>query len=410
MEKKSLRPFGEWDIRLKLKKEQEVNPTKIILTSKEKSELIFEAIFTMLLLLLINCSVLIILGQIIQRSPALENMIFGIKVVFWDTFQKQAVYSWQSIFIIICLLVDIGITYWRIKRRYKQYQLQHILSELHYIANGHYDHLVHFELNGDLGSIVDSINGLVRSTKEAIEEERRMKDSKEELITNISHDIRTPLTSIIGYLQLIENQDHLSEEDLKKYVHIAYSKAEQMKVMVDDLFEYATMQQNPNSQLHLTVFDLSQLMNQIAVDFQLQTENDKLQLTTISEPEAICIEADPDKIVRIFSNLLSNAFKYGEGATKIEMLAQKEQDQVRIVVRNNGRKIPKHALSRLFDRFYRVDSSRTSQIKGTGLGLAIVESIVQLHHGTIEVTSNDDWTSFIITLPLQQKETSERGF
>lgn len=383
-------------------KKQDVK--RIILTSKEKGELFMEGCLTFILLLLLDVAVLVILKQFIYQHPPLEGMIFGIKTVVWQTYNYDFFYSWRGVFVIVLCLIDIIVLCWRLRRRYKQFQLQHIISELHYIANGHYDHLVHFELSGDLGSVVNSINGLVSSTRDAIEEERKIKQSKEELITNVSHDIRTPLTSIIGYLQLIETQPQLDQKEVQQYVHIAYSKAKQMKVMVDDLFEYSTMKHQPDSQLHVTKFDLNQLVEQFDVDFALQMEDSNIVLTTDIEPIPFYLEADADKIVRIFANLISNALKYGKGATEIQIIARQEKNRAKIVVRNNGESIPKKALNRLFDRFYRLDSSRNQTIEGTGLGLAIVEGIVDLHHGNIHAESNEEWTSFIINLPLYQIE------
>lgn len=374
---------------------------RIILTRKEKGELFMEGCLTAVLLLMLDVAVLVILQQFVHHNPSLENMIYGIKTVVWFTYNFSFAYSWRGILLFILGIIDIIVLCWRLRRRYKQFQLQHIISELHYIANGHYNHLVHFELSGDLGSIVNSINGLVTSTREAIEEERRIKQSKEELITNVSHDIRTPLTSIIGYLQLIETQNPLNDEEVKQYVHIAYSKAQQMKSMVDDVFEYSTMT-SQNNQLHLTKFDLNQLVEQFEVDFALQVKDVKLSINITPQP--FYLEADADKIVRIFSNLISNALKYGKDATEIQIIARKVENHAKIVVRNNGASIPKEALGKLFDRFYRMDSSRNQAIKGTGLGLAIVESIVTLHHGHIHAESNQSWTSFIIDLPLAQSQ------
>lgn len=374
----------------------------IILTSKEKSELWIETILTFFILSLLNIAILVILKHMVMTNPTMENLIFGIKNVFWNNFNFTIVYSWRNIFIIILICFDVVVTYWHIKRRYKQMQLQHIIAELHYIASGHYDHLVHFQLNGDLGSIVDSINGLVTSTREAIQDERRIKQSKDELITNISHDIRTPLTSIIGYLQLIINQPTASRDDIIHYADIAYNKSKQLKRMVDQLFEYSTMQQQTMDTLSYSRFDLNQLLEQLSIDFYLQTEEKHVKITTDVQPAPFMIEADSEKIVRVFSNLITNALKYGKTATEIQLIARQKDDRAHIIVRNNGNPIPKDVLPKLFDRFYREDPSRNQKIEGTGLGLSIVDSIISTHGGQIYADSDSKWTSFIIQLPLKQ--------
>lgn len=374
---------------------------KIILTWQEKSELITEAIVTIILLLLLNIAILVILKQMVKTNDMLYNIVFGIKKVFWDNLRISFFLSWKYLFMIILLIFDFAITIWRIRRRYKQFQLWHIISELHYIASGHYDHIVQFQLKGDLKEIIDSINELVYSTNQAIEEEQLIKQSKDELITNVSHDIRTPLTSIIGYLQLIEVKKYENLDEIHEYAHIAYKKAKEMKTMIDDLFEYSVLDQ-PTTELNISTFDLNELIQQVYVDFLFQIEELNINFTTNITPIPFIMEGDADKIMRIFSNLISNALKYGKNADKIEINAKKNDNNIEIIVRNNGEPIPKESLDKIFDRFYRVDASRNQKVKGTGLGLAIVESIVKLHNGEISVSSNSEWTAFKIKLPLTQ--------
>ena len=378
---------------------------RIILTFQEKSELFTEGIITIILLSLLGIALLVILKQMIKNNLYINDLIFEVKQVLWNKFHISLLLSWKYIVITVFLLLSFFVTTWRIARRYKQFQLWHIMSELHYIAAGHYDHQVEFQLNGDLKSIIDSINELVASTKHAIEEEQLIKQSKDDLITNVSHDIRTPLTSIIGYLQLIENNQYQSEQELKEYVSIAYHKAKEMKIMVDDLFEYSVLD-HPTTDLNLSRFDLSELIQQISVSYLHDFERKNIQLLTNVTPQHLWITADADKIVRVFNNLLSNALKYGEDATIIEINAKIQEQEVLIVVRNNGEAISDEVIDKIFERFYRGDTSRNQKIQGTGLGLAIVQSIIELHNGTIKVQSNEKWTTFSIQLPIKQEGKS----
>lgn len=196
------------------------------LTGKEKSELIFEGFITAGLIYLLYLAVLIIFDQLIVVSPDVRDSIWIFKTSV--TIGNTQILSYKIIFIAFLVITGIITIFWRLKRRYKQMQLRHVISELHYIAEGHYDHRIPFELPGDMNKVVDSINVLVDSTVTAMEEERKIEQSKDELITNVSHDIRTPLTSIIGYLGLIEDQQYQSQEELLKYTHTAYIKAKQM--------------------------------------------------------------------------------------------------------------------------------------------------------------------------------------
>ncbi|HPI99774.1 MAG TPA: HAMP domain-containing sensor histidine kinase [Enterococcus sp.] len=379
---------------------------RVTLTSKEISELFAESIITIILLIIVNIAILLILSSIINNTPALNEAIFESRNSFVENLDTEIFLSGKNILVPVFLVLDIAFLYWRLIRRYRQMQLRHIISELHYIAEGNYDHRIPFELRGDLNRVVSSINGLVDSTVAAIEEERKIEKSKDELITNVSHDIRTPLTSIIGYLGLIEDRQYHSEEDLLKYTHTAYVKAKQMKSLVDDLFEYTKVRQ-PSMPVNLIKFDMVQLVEQLAADFELEASKKGIDVQTVARPTQIIMDGDTEKLVRVFNNLLTNALKYGKGATKIVMEVEKVGTEVVITVKNNGKMIPKRALDSLFDRFYRVEESRSQETGGTGLGLAIAQSIVALHGGYIYAKSSHTWTSFIIHLPLHRNKVPQ---
>lgn len=377
---------------------------RITLTSKEISELIAEGIITVIILLLLNVAVMVLLSQVVDNSPNLREAIYGTKNIFADQLKMDIFWSGRNFLIPFFAIIDLVVLCWRLLRRYNQMQLRHIIGELHYIANGNYDYRIPFELRGDLSRVVSSINGLVDSTVAAIEDERRIEKSKDELITNVSHDIRTPLTSIIGYLGLIEDGQYHSQEDLLKYTHIAYTKAKQMKSLVEDLFEYTKVRQ-PAVPVNMSSFDMVQLLEQLAVDFELEAQKKNIEITVVSDFDHLMMDGDTEKLVRVFNNLISNGLKYGKGASQIVIEVAQENTEAVITVKNNGTPIPTESLDQLFDRFYRVDESRSQEINGTGLGLAITQNIVKLHGGYIYATSNEEWTSFIIHLPLKSNPT-----
>lgn len=381
---------------------------RVTLTSKEISELIAEGIITVILLLLLNVAIMVLLSQLINHSPDLQEAIYSSRNIFADRLDTDIFFSGRNFTFPFFLIIDGLILYWRLIRRYRQMQLRHVISELHFIANGNYDHRIPFELRGDLSKVVDSINGLVDSTVAAIEDERRIEKSKDELITNVSHDIRTPLTSIIGYLGLIEDGQYRSQDDLLKYTHIAYTKAKQMKSLVEDLFEYTKVRQ-PSVPVNITNFDMTQLLEQLAADFELEATRKDIAIHVVSNEEHLFMDGDTEKLVRVFNNLLTNAFKYGKDAKNIVIELEKIGTEAVITVKNDGAPIPRHALDQLFDRFYRVEESRNQETGGTGLGLAISQSIVALHGGYIFAKSNRDWTSFIIHLPLKRNLKGSTG-
>jgi signal transduction histidine kinase len=381
------------------------------LTAREKSELFGEGVVTVILLLLLNLSVYVLLDQMIESNPALANGIFQIKMSLSFGPNNIRFWSWGWLFICVMAIVDIFVVYWRLIRRYRQMQLQHIINELHYIADGHLNHRIPFQLSGNMQKVTTSINALVDSALNSMEEERQIERSKDELITNVSHDIRTPLTSIIGYLGLIEDKQYHSQAELLKYTHTAYEKARQMKILADDLFEYTKVRQ-PTTPLNLSLIDLKQLLDQLSVMFELESKKKQLVISTEFSKEDLKMEADSQKLVRVFNNLITNAFKYGHGATKLVLKARKlDNKKIEIIVANNGEAIPQVALKKLFDRFYRVERSRSKETGGSGLGLAIAQSIVELHHGKIRAESDEHWTQFIIDLPIKQpaKEVQKVG-
>lgn len=377
------------------------------LTGREKSSLIFEGFITVILLILINIALIVLIQNVIQTNPGVSSGIYIIKKSLkLGPFQTQ-IWSYERVVIAILVVIDIIVVWWRLLRRYHQYQMNHIIEELHYIAQGHLDHRIPFRLKGRTQHVVTSVNALVDSAVQSMNDERQIEKSKDELITNVSHDLRTPLTSIIGYLRLIEDKQYHSEEDILKYSHIAYEKAKQMKNLVEDLFEYTKVQQH-GAPVNIMQVNLGQLLEQVSASFELEGQNRGIEITSKTTPSPLIIDADPEKLGRVFSNLVANGLKYGRGASYISLNAKEHGDKVTVTVANDGEQIPEESLSHLFERFYRVEASRSKATGGTGLGLAIVKSVVDLHHGTVTVKSNINQTAFIVTLPTKQTGSSKK--
>lgn len=375
---------------------------KFSLTAREKSELFGEGIVTIIILLLLNMSIFMIINQEISTNPGLQNGIFQIKTSLLLGPTDLQVWSWGGLFTFLMLITDVWIVYWRLMRRYRQMQLRHVIAELHYIASGHFEHRIPFKLTGQMQRVVESVNSLVDSTISAMEEERRIERSKDELITNVSHDIRTPLTSIIGYLGLIENKRYTSEDELLQYTHTAFLKANQMKSLVDDLFEYTKVRQEGVT-LQVRQLDLGAMLEQIAASYELEANKKGMQIKVEITDAPLVMEADADKLARVFNNLVSNALKYGAGGKHIYLKAKRvTSKELKVVIANDGEQIPEKSLNQIFDRFYRAESSRSRETGGSGLGLAIAQGIVELHNGYIYVTSDQKLTQFVMHFPVTQ--------
>lgn len=365
------------------------------ITGREISELFFEGVITLFIVFVLYLGALVILNQILDSTSYTGETVRQT----WHL-ESEAIQMYRNIFTISTIVFAIFFTYWRLIRRFRQMQLNHVLDELHLIAQGEYERRIPFQLAGDMGQVVASINRLVDSTVSAMEDERMIEKSKDELITNVSHDIRTPLTSIIGYLGLIVNGKPKSAEETKRYAEIAYHKAQQMKALVDDLFEYTTTSPN-GAPLRLSDIPIQSFLEQIAADFELEAQKRQMTVEVVPTKHSIVLELDAEKMVRVINNLLSNAIKYGKEGTPITLEASEKDGIVRIAVHNHGEDIPQEVLDHLFSRFYRAESSRSKETGGTGLGLAIAENIVRNHGGIIFAESNHQITSFYVCLPSE---------
>ncbi|BDR57799.1 sensor histidine kinase [Xylocopilactobacillus apicola] len=378
------------------------NNKKIKLSRREVFELIAEGFITIGIMVLVSFALIIITiqfggdGPFVQRSGSIFYR--GMPVPsFGNDF-----WSFETFLYLFFGLFDISVVVWRLLRRYHLMEMRHVIAAMQEIADGHLEKRIDYQVNRELQGVVDSINALVDSAVHSMKEERRIEQSKDELITNVSHDLRTPLTSIIGYLNLIEDDQTLDLATIRKYVHIAFAKAGQMKYLTDDLFAYTKLNSQKVS-YNYTVFNMNELIEQLSADFELEAEKSGLRIDSVVPANPITVELDSEKLGRALSNLVSNALKYAKKGTFIRIVLSDLGDQIAIRVENDGPKIPTTSLNKIFERFYRVDAARSGS-SGSGLGLAIVQNIVEGLGGTVKVTSNRELTSFIIELPKNGRD------
>lgn len=231
-----------------------------------------------------------------------------------------------------------------------------------------------------------------RKAETALAEQR-----KNELVMYLAHDIRTPLTSVIGYLNLMEEVPDMPAEQRAKNLRITLEKACRLEKMINEFFEITRYN---SQQIHLSkepidlCFMLVQLSDELSPLFSRHGNS-----VTLDVDESLTVRADPDKLARAFGNILKNAAAYSYPDTEIRIFAEQCADTVHIYFQNSGPAIPAEKLSALFDKFYRLDKARASDTGGTGLGLAIAKEILLLHGGTIRAVSEDDRITFIVGLP-----------
>ena len=309
---------------------------------------------------------------------------------------------------VVFLCIGIGIiaftiTFILLDRRRNLY-IEEIYNSIDRISKGDFNTKINIESTDDLSVIALNINRMQDRIIELMDNERENEKSKNELITNIAHDLRTPLTSIIGYLELLVNNKDVDEETKNKYLVIAYEKSKKLEELIEDLFSLTKMNYGKLS-LKPERFDLVKLIEQLLTELYPLFERNSLSYEFKTNTKSLLINADPKLLARLFENLINNAIKYGKEGKEIIVKLKYDPDikGVYISVVNYGKVIPKNALNKIFDKFYRVDNSRTRQTGGTGLGLAIAKSIVELHSGVINVKSDLKGTEFEVFLNVDNE-------
>ena len=247
------------------------------------------------------------------------------------------------------------------------------------------------ELEGELNQIKMTALNNQRAAREA---EQR----KNDLVTYLAHDLKTPITSVIGYLTLLHDEQQISEEIRQRYLSIALDKSERLDDLINEFFEITRFNLSHIS-LEKKQINLSLMLDQLLYEFQPMLKEKRLECQ-LNVADGIMMRCDPDKLQRVFDNLLRNAVNYSFENSSIRITAKTGINNVLLTFENDGDTISKEKLSRIFEQFYRLDTSRSSGSGGAGLGLAIAKEIVELHGGTIRAFSENDIIRFDVSLPL----------
>lgn len=274
------------------------------------------------------------------------------------------------------------------------------------IADGKSDEKIIIERQDEVGEIAGRINEMTEQINQLITSERDALQSNKDLIACVAHDLRTPITSVKGYLELALDTKHYDLEQRQKYVRIAQTKANRLEYLIHDLFNYTKLTSGEIT-LHRSKIDLVQLVEQMVEEFYPLFQEEELECTTKYNISYLEMNMDGELIARAVQNLLSNAIKYGKDGKHVYVELECLEQEVQIRVTNYGLVIPEESIKHLFDKFYRVERSRNVKTGGTGLGLNIAQEIVHLHGGRIQVTSGASGTCFTIALPLHKEEEEE---
>ena len=251
----------------------------------------------------------------------------------------------------------------------------------------------------ELGVLAENINIMSERLQHSLLEERKAVQGKNELITGVSHDLRTPLTSILGYLEYIEQDRCREETEIRYYVGIAFKKALVLRKLIDDLFEY-TRVNSGGPPLVLNRLDLKSFIRQIADEAVPELARAGMTYDLVDHTDSLWIQGAPYELLRAYENLITNAIRYGREGKKLEIVLACEGEEAVVTISNFGAMIAESDLPHIFERFYRAERSRSTHTGGSGLGLAIAKGIMERHHGQITARSDRYRTDFITRFPL----------
>ena len=305
----------------------------------------------------------------------------------------RTVRSHKALYIALCLLVVMLVAFYLALGSFTR-RLNQIGAGLHQVAE---ESSVPVKLPRELAPLQAELSALQTTLQLRERQAKEAEARKNDLLVFLAHDLKTPLTSVIGYLTLLRDDPVLSAEQRAKYTGIALDKALRLEDLMLEFFEITreNLHQAPAQPAEI---QLSMLLEQLADEFMPQFQEKSLRCSTAIAPHLLVI-GDADKLARVFDNVLRNAVSYSVAGGTVEIEAFSEPQEAVIAIRNEGLAIPEQELAQIFQKFYRLDSARSSRTGGAGLGLAIAKEIVEAHGGTIHAESNGHKTSFVIRLP-----------
>jgi len=307
--------------------------------------------------------------------------------------------SFDVVVIIIYVVFGIGIfavTFLLLQEKSMRY-IGRISDAMQRISEGDLNITLDLEGDDEFSVMAASLNEMVGDLRDLMDKEREAERTKNELITNIAHDLRTPLTSTIGYLELLSKDGVIDQELQKKYIGIAYVKTKRLEKLIEDLFGFTKLNYGKIS-MNVSKVDVIKLLSQLLEEFYPSFMDKNLSYELQSNVPVQIVSADANLLARLFDNLINNAIKYGADGKRILVKVHGSEELVSIQVVNYGYVIPEEELPLIFNKFYRVEQSRSTNTGGTGLGLAISKSIVDMHGGTIHVSSDLSGTVFTVKL------------
>ncbi|KWX70923.1 histidine kinase [Paenibacillus riograndensis] len=324
------------------------------------------------------------------------SIVFGIGVS--AVVPRTTIYFLDLVIVILSFAIPSFCVFFLLTRNIIRYVFK-LTAGLGIIAQGNLNYRIMELRKDELGGIASNINSMAEKLETQINRERQLEQAKLELITGVSHDLRTPLTSIIGYLDLLKDKAYLDQEEHDRFIGNTYNKALQIKLLIDDLFEYTRLTTH-ELQLQTTTVDLGEMLRQLLVEMEPIAKENQVHLEANLPTTPLLTEIDPDMIKRAIDNLLINALKFSLKPGVIQVSLRLQKDTARICVENDGDPITEEQQRQLFERFYKAGHSQSLDHipAGAGLGLSIARSIANLHHGELECEHSGGHFTFQLSL------------
>ena len=313
----------------------------------------------------------------------------------------QAIEKQHTAVVLLYLILGIllfSVTFMILQEPYIRY-ISKISEAVKNISEGDLNTAIDVIGDDEFSGMAANLNHMAADIKQLMEKERESERTKHDLITNVAHDLRTPLTSIIGYLELLTNNQQIPADMQHKYIEIAYGKSRRLQKLIEDLFGFTKLNYGKIA-MHVGQIDIVKLLGQLVEEAYPNFVEKGLSYDLQSNVPAKIINADGNLLARLFDNLIGNAIKYGADGKRVLVKIHAESETVTVSVTNYGYVIPADELPLIFNKFYRVEQSRSSSTGGTGLGLAIAKEIVDMHGGTISVASDLNGTVFTVKLQV----------
>lgn len=356
--------------------------------------------FLQMLLIIVTAAVSVLLLRVILRGQIGDRIVqFLIHAFYLDNSDAHTIYqnvfrnNLEMILLLLTLVFLVILSLFSISWFTKYFD--EISSGMDRLVEDSEDRI---SLSPEMDFMENRLNTikdkLKRQKKAAQEAEQR----KNDLVVYLAHDIRTPLTSVIGYLSLLDEAPDMPMEKRAKYTHITLDKAYRLEKQINEFFEI-TRYNLQQIKLEKETIDLYYMLVQMTDEFY-PILSEKGNTTVLHADENLTVYGDPVKLARVFNNILKNAAAYSYPNTEIVIFAEEIEGYLKIVFQNQGNTIPPDKLAAIFEKFYRLDEARTSDTGGSGLGLSIAKEIVTLHGGTIVAQSKDNTVTFTVSLPV----------